>query len=211
MASGYHVLFLHATPLSQNLSARSLFYRYGSPGWVELVIPTILSVRECIAGRSLCVQWIISHTNANAHIWWEVWESLLSLSHPLLFALVVSVSNLRFFYLFTFIYFYFYFKRSETFWHRHGEWDVQCRLVEEENVICRNFIIIFYFFKETWKDLCGNKRILLCHSSGFEMTSKRNSAKLNLRRSFSEQLRSSTSKAWDLLWKNVRERRLAGQ
>uniref|UniRef100_A0A8C5G888 StAR-related lipid transfer protein 13 n=1 Tax=Gouania willdenowi TaxID=441366 RepID=A0A8C5G888_GOUWI len=30
-----------------------------------------------------------------------------------------------------------------------------------------------------------------------------------LRRSFSEQLRSSTSKAWDLLWKNVRERRLA--
>ena len=43
------------------------------------------------------------------------------------------------------------------------------------------------------------------------MTSKRNSAKLKLRRSFSEQLRSSTSKAWDLLWKNVRERRLAGQ
>ncbi|XP_041849774.1 stAR-related lipid transfer protein 13 isoform X2 [Melanotaenia boesemani] len=44
---------------------------------------------------------------------------------------------------------------------------------------------------------------------GSEMTSKRNSAKLKLRRSFSEQLRSSTSKAWDLLWKNVRERRLA--
>lgn len=43
------------------------------------------------------------------------------------------------------------------------------------------------------------------------MTSKRNSAKLKLRRSFSEQLRSSTSKAWDLLWRNVRERRLAGQ
>ncbi|KAM4566493.1 stAR-related lipid transfer protein 13 isoform 4-T4 [Odontesthes bonariensis] len=41
------------------------------------------------------------------------------------------------------------------------------------------------------------------------MTSKRNSATLKLRRSFSEQLRSSTSKAWDLLWKNVRERRLA--
>ncbi|KAM7412794.1 hypothetical protein PAMA_020261 [Pampus argenteus] len=41
------------------------------------------------------------------------------------------------------------------------------------------------------------------------MTSKRNSTKLKLRRSFSEQLRSSTSKAWDLLWKNVRERRLA--
>ncbi|MEQ2177761.1 hypothetical protein GOODEAATRI_006909 [Goodea atripinnis] len=43
----------------------------------------------------------------------------------------------------------------------------------------------------------------------FEMTSKRNSSKLKLRRSFSEQLRTSTSKAWDLLWKNVRERRLA--
>ncbi|KAM8768360.1 stAR-related lipid transfer protein 13 isoform 4-T5 [Acanthopagrus schlegelii] len=41
------------------------------------------------------------------------------------------------------------------------------------------------------------------------MTSRRNSAKLKLRRSFSEQLRSSTSKAWDLLWRNVRERRLA--
>ncbi|KAM4628057.1 stAR-related lipid transfer protein 13 isoform 2-T3 [Polymixia lowei] len=41
------------------------------------------------------------------------------------------------------------------------------------------------------------------------MTSKRNSTKLKLRRSFSEQLRNSTSKAWDLLWKNVRERRLA--
>lgn len=43
------------------------------------------------------------------------------------------------------------------------------------------------------------------------MTSRRTSAKLKLRRSFSEQLRTSTSKAWDLLWKNVRERRLAGQ
>uniref|UniRef100_A0A673J2M3 StAR-related lipid transfer protein 13-like n=1 Tax=Sinocyclocheilus rhinocerous TaxID=307959 RepID=A0A673J2M3_9TELE len=32
---------------------------------------------------------------------------------------------------------------------------------------------------------------------------------LTLRRSFSEQLRESTSKAWDLLWKSVRERRLA--
>ncbi|XP_026049071.1 stAR-related lipid transfer protein 13 isoform X4 [Astatotilapia calliptera] len=41
------------------------------------------------------------------------------------------------------------------------------------------------------------------------MNSKRRSAKLKLRRSFSEQLWSSTSKAWDLLWKGVRERRLA--
>ncbi|XP_034556503.1 stAR-related lipid transfer protein 13 isoform X2 [Notolabrus celidotus] len=41
------------------------------------------------------------------------------------------------------------------------------------------------------------------------MTSRRKSAKLKLRRSFSEQLRSSTSKAWDLLWRNVRERRLS--
>ncbi|KAK2828315.1 hypothetical protein Q5P01_019349 [Channa striata] len=42
------------------------------------------------------------------------------------------------------------------------------------------------------------------------MTAQRKSAKLQLRRSISEQLRDSTSKAWDLLWRNVRERRLAG-
>uniref|UniRef100_A0A4X2LP99 StAR related lipid transfer domain containing 13 n=1 Tax=Vombatus ursinus TaxID=29139 RepID=A0A4X2LP99_VOMUR len=41
------------------------------------------------------------------------------------------------------------------------------------------------------------------------MTSKRKPLKTQLRRSISEQLRDSTSKAWDLLWKNVRERRLA--
>uniref|UniRef100_A0A7N8YAA6 StAR-related lipid transfer protein 13 n=1 Tax=Mastacembelus armatus TaxID=205130 RepID=A0A7N8YAA6_9TELE len=41
------------------------------------------------------------------------------------------------------------------------------------------------------------------------MTTERKSAKLQLRRSISEQLRDSTSKAWDLLWRNVRERRLA--
>ncbi|XP_055738084.1 stAR-related lipid transfer protein 13-like isoform X1 [Salvelinus fontinalis] len=41
------------------------------------------------------------------------------------------------------------------------------------------------------------------------MTTKRKSAKLQLRRSISEQLRDSTSKAWALLWRNVRERRLA--
>ncbi|XP_041732070.2 stAR-related lipid transfer protein 13-like isoform X3 [Coregonus clupeaformis] len=41
------------------------------------------------------------------------------------------------------------------------------------------------------------------------MTTKRKSMKLKLRRCFSETLRDSTSKAWDLLWKNVRERRLA--
>ncbi|CAG00422.1 unnamed protein product [Tetraodon nigroviridis] len=43
------------------------------------------------------------------------------------------------------------------------------------------------------------------------MTSPRRSARLQLRRSISEQLRDSTSKAWDLLWRNVRERRLAGE
>lgn len=43
------------------------------------------------------------------------------------------------------------------------------------------------------------------------MSCKRRPAKPQLRRSFSEQLRDSTAKAWDLLWKNVRERRLAGQ
>ncbi|KAJ7320251.1 hypothetical protein JRQ81_019762, partial [Phrynocephalus forsythii] len=38
---------------------------------------------------------------------------------------------------------------------------------------------------------------------------RRRAAKAHLRRSFSEQLRDSTAKAWDLLWRNVRERRLA--
>ncbi|XP_077197959.1 stAR-related lipid transfer protein 13 isoform X1 [Paroedura picta] len=41
------------------------------------------------------------------------------------------------------------------------------------------------------------------------MSCKRRPAKPQLRRSFSEQLRDSTAKAWDLLWRNVRERRLA--
>lgn len=56
-----------------------------------------------------------------------------------------------------------------------------------------------------------NRTSLLWKSGGFAMSSRRNSVRLKLRRSFSEQLRSSTSKAWDLLWRNVRERRLAGQ
>ncbi|KAE8627323.1 hypothetical protein XENTR_v10006941 [Xenopus tropicalis] len=42
------------------------------------------------------------------------------------------------------------------------------------------------------------------------MSGKKRSAKFLLRRSLSEQLKDSTSKAWDLLWKNVREKRLAG-
>uniref|UniRef100_A0A2K6EV76 StAR related lipid transfer domain containing 13 n=1 Tax=Propithecus coquereli TaxID=379532 RepID=A0A2K6EV76_PROCO len=42
------------------------------------------------------------------------------------------------------------------------------------------------------------------------MTSKRRPFQTQLRRSISEQLRDSTARAWDLLWKNVRERRLAG-
>ncbi|XP_077597110.1 stAR-related lipid transfer protein 13-like isoform X2 [Stigmatopora nigra] len=37
----------------------------------------------------------------------------------------------------------------------------------------------------------------------------RTTATLQLRRSISEQLRESTAKAWDLLWRNVRQRRLA--
>ncbi|XP_063506822.1 stAR-related lipid transfer protein 13 isoform X2 [Pongo pygmaeus] len=41
------------------------------------------------------------------------------------------------------------------------------------------------------------------------MTSKRKPCQTQLRRSISEQLRDSTARAWDLLWKNVRERRLA--
>ncbi|KAG8452819.1 hypothetical protein GDO86_004564 [Hymenochirus boettgeri] len=43
------------------------------------------------------------------------------------------------------------------------------------------------------------------------MSRKRRSSKFLLRRSLSEQLKDSTSKAWDLLWRNVREKRLAGQ
>ncbi|XP_037126068.1 stAR-related lipid transfer protein 13 isoform X2 [Syngnathus acus] len=42
------------------------------------------------------------------------------------------------------------------------------------------------------------------------MTSTRKTATLHMRRSISEQLRESTGKAWNLLWRNVRERRLAG-
>lgn len=69
-----------------------------------------------------------------------------------------------------------------------------------------------WFVLGVLKGFWETKRILLlCPSGGFEMNSKRKSAKLKLRRSLSEQLRSSTSKAWDLLWKGVRERRLAGQ
>ncbi|XP_053419130.1 stAR-related lipid transfer protein 13 isoform X2 [Nycticebus coucang] len=41
------------------------------------------------------------------------------------------------------------------------------------------------------------------------MTSKRRPFQTQLRRSISEQLRDSTARAWDLLWKNVREKRLA--
>ncbi|XP_012931299.1 stAR-related lipid transfer protein 13 isoform X2 [Heterocephalus glaber] len=41
------------------------------------------------------------------------------------------------------------------------------------------------------------------------MISKRRACQTPLRRSISEQLRDSTARAWDLLWKNVRERRLA--
>uniref|UniRef100_A0A2K5S5L6 StAR related lipid transfer domain containing 13 n=1 Tax=Cebus imitator TaxID=2715852 RepID=A0A2K5S5L6_CEBIM len=40
------------------------------------------------------------------------------------------------------------------------------------------------------------------------MSSKRKPCQTQLRRSISEHLRDSTARAWDLLWKNVRERRL---
>lgn len=43
------------------------------------------------------------------------------------------------------------------------------------------------------------------------MTGKRKPFQTQLRRSISEQLRDSTARAWDRLWKNVRERRLAGR
>uniref|UniRef100_A0A8C9CKZ8 Uncharacterized protein n=1 Tax=Phocoena sinus TaxID=42100 RepID=A0A8C9CKZ8_PHOSS len=41
------------------------------------------------------------------------------------------------------------------------------------------------------------------------MTGKLKPFQTQLRRSISEQLRDSTARAWDRLWKNVRERRLA--
>ncbi|KAM9192637.1 LOW QUALITY PROTEIN: stAR-related lipid transfer protein 13 [Dugong dugon] len=41
------------------------------------------------------------------------------------------------------------------------------------------------------------------------MTSRRKPSRTQLRRSISEQLRDSAARAWDLLWRNVRERRLA--
>ncbi|XP_036027817.1 stAR-related lipid transfer protein 13 isoform X3 [Onychomys torridus] len=41
------------------------------------------------------------------------------------------------------------------------------------------------------------------------MSSPRGAVHARLRRSLSEQLRDSTARAWDLLWRNVRERRLA--
>ncbi|VTJ56820.1 Hypothetical predicted protein, partial [Marmota monax] len=49
------------------------------------------------------------------------------------------------------------------------------------------------------------------YEDGSKMTSKRRAFQTPLRRSISEQLRDSTARAWDLLWKNVRERRLAGR
>ncbi|KAL1765182.1 stAR-related lipid transfer protein 13 isoform X2, partial [Sigmodon hispidus] len=44
-----------------------------------------------------------------------------------------------------------------------------------------------------------------------EMSSPRRGVHAPLRRSLSEQLRDSTARAWDLLWRNVRERRLAAE
>ncbi|KAG8524755.1 hypothetical protein J0S82_017733 [Galemys pyrenaicus] len=44
-----------------------------------------------------------------------------------------------------------------------------------------------------------------------KMTSNPKPFQRQLRRSISEQLRDSTARAWDLLWKNVREKRLAGR
>ncbi|ERE74557.1 rho GTPase-activating protein 7-like isoform 2 [Cricetulus griseus] len=41
------------------------------------------------------------------------------------------------------------------------------------------------------------------------MSSPRGAVYAPLRRSLSEQLRDSTARAWDLLWRNFRERRLA--
>nr|XP_033803965.1 stAR-related lipid transfer protein 13 isoform X3 [Geotrypetes seraphini] len=46
-------------------------------------------------------------------------------------------------------------------------------------------------------------------SGGSTMSSQRKPSVPRLRRSLSDQLRDSTSKAWDLLWRRVRERRLA--
>lgn len=47
------------------------------------------------------------------------------------------------------------------------------------------------------------------HEDSSEMSSPRRAVYAPLRRSLSEQLRDSSARAWDLLWRNVRERRLA--
>lgn len=57
----------------------------------------------------------------------------------------------------------------------------------------------------------GGGQALPRYEDTTEMSSPRRAVHKPLRRSLSEQLRDSTAKAWDLLWRNVRERRLAGR
>lgn len=57
--------------------------------------------------------------------------------------------------------------------------------------------------------MSGGGQAALCYEDSSEMSSPRRALYAPLRRSLSEQLRDSSARAWDLLWRNVRERRLA--
>lgn len=57
--------------------------------------------------------------------------------------------------------------------------------------------------------LSGGDQAAPRHEDSSEMSSPRRAVYAPLRRSLSEQLRDSSARAWDLLWRNVRERRLA--
>lgn len=59
--------------------------------------------------------------------------------------------------------------------------------------------------------MSGGGQAALCYEDSSEMSSPRRALYAPLRRSLSEQLRDSSARAWDLLWRNVRERRLAGR
>lgn len=60
---------------------------------------------------------------------------------------------------------------------------------------------------DLWPRKSGGGEPASSYEDKSKMTSKRKPFQTQLRRSISEQLRDSTARAWDLLWKNVRRRR----
>lgn len=135
-----------------------------------------------------------THSLTYTHIWCEVWKSV-HYHFVILFHWFLTERSL-----FLFIFF-------PICWQLCVESRQQSQLC-----CCDRGKKVILLSSGDFFNFNGTERIvLLWASGGFAMTSRRNSARLKLRRSFSEQLRSSTSKAWDLLWRNVRERRLAGQ